>query len=388
MVSHYNILHYLSLMLLLCSCVDEFDAGLSDTETRILVIEGTIVSDSDCTFHLSHSLPLQASTAALDDCQIADAQVSVRGSDGQSWTARLTEPGSYVVPVGHLSSEAQYWLTVNWEGHDYASSPQSPLTTPAIASISFEQPRSDQEVDILVTPNQEVASSTDGSQYFRWNFEEYWEVRTPLTTIYDYSSEFDSIFVTDLRPNRGWCQKLTSTVTVASNADYVDGQIRGLRLHTLDRDDVRFGTRYCIQVTQTAINREEYEYETLSARLSDEMGGLFTPQPSSLPTNVTCQDADLQVIGYIGVSQNVATRRLYIDRAEVGSQYAHAVDILDEERAREYTWAAIYALGYRPYQYFPDFNSVTWVARCCVDCTDPVWGASLTPPDWWESSRE
>ena len=57
------------------------------------------------------------------------------------------------------------------------------------------------------------------------------------------------------------------------------------------------------------ISRGEYEYYQEKIKLNEEMGGLFIPQPSELPTNITCNNSDKNVVGYVGVSMNVAKYR-------------------------------------------------------------------------------
>ena len=44
--------------LLCCSCVEEFDANLSKSDTQVLCVEGTIQSDTECFFYLSHSISI------------------------------------------------------------------------------------------------------------------------------------------------------------------------------------------------------------------------------------------------------------------------------------------------------------------------------------------
>lgn len=47
------------------------------------------------------------------------------------------------------------------------------------------------------------------------------------------------------------------------------------------------------------------------------MGGLFIPQPSELPTNIICNNSDKNVVGYVGVSMNVAKYRIFISADDI-----------------------------------------------------------------------
>lgn len=66
-------------------------------------------------------------------------------------------------------------------------------------------------------------------------------------------------------------------------------------------------------VQQRAITKAEYEYERARLQAGTEMGGLFTPQPSALPTNIHCLTSSKHVIGYVGCSMNTSERRFFID---------------------------------------------------------------------------
>lgn len=367
--------------LLCCSCVDEFDAKLSSSDTNILCIEGTIRNSANCTFFLSHSVPLDTEYVPLSSVQISDAEITVKGSDGQSWDGHLTEAGTYEVSVGQLSASEQYWIEVIWNGNTYASDPQAPLATPEIQELSWELSDDGNYVNFLVTP---ASSSSDG-QYYRWTFEETWEIHTPLKAAFEYVPAKDSIIRTVNFLNVGWAEDKTNIPTIGSNANYANGQIRNFMVYQLDKNADRFNYRYYTKVFQTAITQAEYEYETLSAQLSDEMGGLFTPQPSALPTNISCQTADVQVIGYIGVSLNSTSAGVYANRTDVNHVDQREIVIADDELVASIGWYGLWVQGWRVYEYHEELEPpVSWTARWCVDCTDPSWGASLIRPDFWE----
>ena len=85
------------------------------------------------------------------------------------------------------------------------------------------------------------------------------------------------------------------------------------QLLSIPRYDERVSWYYCFDLTQRAISKAEYEYEMACRQAGWEMGGLFTPQPSSFPTNIRCTTSSKRVVGYVGCSLNTAYKRLYID---------------------------------------------------------------------------
>ncbi len=365
---------------LCCSCIDEFEADIPDSDAVVLCVEGTIRSNADCAFFLSHSIPLHPDDddPLASDFAVYGATIAVAGSNGERWKA---PDGSHVVSVGTLDPASQYWLEVTWQGNTYTSTPLQPLPTPDIGQLSWGMAVDGQHVSIMVTP----AAAAADRQYFRWEYEETWEVHTPLRAVFDYNPATDAIVPAATILSVGWASSYSHPSIYGTNENYQSGQIRNLVLYNTDKDENRFNHRYYTRVTQTAISREEYEYERLSTQLSDEMGGLFTPQPSALPTNIRCQTADVRAIGYVGVSLNSSSAHLYINREEVGHREKRSPVIAETEFVNGHTWNELWTLGWRVYEYHPEFAPpVTWASRWCVDCTAPYWGASLIRPAFWE----
>ena len=367
--------------LLCCSCVDEFDANLSKSDTQVLCVEGTIQSSTECFFYLSHSISIDPDDEELyGGLSIYDAEIAVHGSNGDVWKGNNLY-GTYMVRVGQLDPSCKYWLEVIWNDNTYTSTPQEPLPTPEIEGLSWEMGIDGQNVNFMVTP----APTSAEKQYYRWNYEETWEVHTPLTAFYEYAPETNEIIPVKTLLNTGWAQHYNHSPTFGNNENYESGQMRNFVIYNVDKDDNRFNYRYYTRVHQTAISREEFEYERLSAQLSNEMGGLFTPQPSALPTNIHCQTADVHAIGYVGVSLNSTSAYIYVTRRDVGHVEKRRVEIADEETVSKSTWKELWQREWRVYEYRPEFDPpVSWASRWCVDCTSPYWGASLVRPSFWE----
>ena len=69
------------LWLTIGSCVDKFNAHLPESSTRVLIVEGNIISDSTVVFSLSCSFPLNVEGIPQDYTKI-DADGSVVGGEG------------------------------------------------------------------------------------------------------------------------------------------------------------------------------------------------------------------------------------------------------------------------------------------------------------------
>jgi len=70
--------------------------------------------------------------------------------------------------------------------------------------------------------------------------------------------------------------------------------------------------RYSGLVHQRAITKAENQYELARRQASSEMGGLITPLPSALPTNIRCHTSNKRVIGFVGCSLNTSHYRFFL----------------------------------------------------------------------------
>ena len=392
--------YILMLLVLACtsSCIEEYNELPDGQAERMVVIEGQIVSQSDCIFTLRYSAKL-GDMSYLD---ITHAMVAVEGSNGDFFMGyKTSNKGTYVVSVGKLDPEVSYNLRVTCAEGTFVSRPMLPLDAPEISEFCFEQPRDDRKVDFYLT-TEDPHSLT----YYKWDFQETWEIFTPYKCYWDYVFDDPAEFEkwdpgSKLQPvpkgsfvyvgeqglkNHGWCKNTSKDLLFASNIDYGNGAIQRLCLYQLDPDNNRFQTRYLTQVRQMAISAEEYEYLHLLSTQSSEMGGLFTPMPSELPGNITNLDGGVPAIGYIGVRGHVDETELYIKRKEVGHKDLYTVKIVPDSLVEDPPY--MLKRGYKIVDYNAYMGMVTWSTRWAVDCTDYFWGASLERPDYWRDDEE
>ena len=367
--------------LLAVSCIEEFNARLSDKDENLLVVSGSIRSDDQCTFYLSRTRGLN-DTNYSSDLMEDNARVSVFGDDGQRFDGRLIDRGAYRVYVGTLSPNHNYWLhIVTADGLIFTSTPQMPLYADSIDALTFEQREDDWRVEVQLSspaPEGEV-------KYYRWDFDEYWEVITPYKADFEFNPL--TLQIDSARPpkNHGWAHSTSREAVMCSTADYVEGRIFRKTLYTMEHTDDRIARLYFTRVKQRSISREEYEYEMFRRKLSNEMGGLFTPMPAELPTNLHCENGQTRVIGFVGVSGKPSQAEMFIKNSEVYHRSTRISRDLTPEEIEGWSFPALYRFNYRIHQYEQMIGeaSITWTYRWCVDCTDPVWGASLECPPFW-----
>ena len=175
-----------------------------------------------------------------------------------------------------------------------------------------------ENIQILLT----TAEPDDPTQtaYYSWEYTETWEVRpTRQTSVYFDLEEMTAKYLSPAEqyPEKGWKIVDSKAILTESTAHYVDGKFNKYQLLDISYKSERIAWNYCNEVTQRAITKGEYEYNKACLEAGWEMGGLFTPQPSALPTNIHCTTSSKRAIGYIGCSLNTVSKRVYIDGHDI-----------------------------------------------------------------------
>ena len=309
---------------LFAGCIDEYEADIADEDSNLLVVEGTILSGEINTFTLSRT---QSLSSGYTTNMVYGAKVSVCGSDGSEVVATIPDysgyytmeymayPGRYVCQMGELNPEVEYYLRIEVDDEVYESEHQKPLATEKIADIRGVQDTPTSPISVLVTPA-EPADKSNG-HYYSWTYDETWELRPYYVTNLHYDIQNrQPVEIPDLYPLRGWKDGSGSSIMIGSSTNYEGQHIQRLKLYDVGRNDERIYHRYSGLVYQRAISKAEYEYELARRQASSGMGGLFTPQPSALPSNIHCLTSKKHVIGYVGCSLNTSKYRFFLNQAD------------------------------------------------------------------------
>ena len=292
---------------LLSGCIEEYEADIPSEDSDLLVVEGSICSSKLNKFILSRTLPVNSTYTPQ---MVTGAKVSVRGSDGSEYMAQASDD-YYTCWIDALAPDVEYYLHIETDGDVYESEPQQPLRTEKIADVGVEQSTPESNIDVFVTP--EAPFNPDKANYYSWTFEDTWEVHPDYTTVIYFDTKTSSpVFDPHQFPTCGWKNATSSEILVESSLNYEGQHIRSLKLYDIDRSNERMYYNYSGLIQQRAISKAEYEYELARHQASSEMGGLFTPLPSALPTNIRCLTSHKRVIGFFGCSLNTSEYRFFL----------------------------------------------------------------------------
>ena len=296
------------LLFMLSGCIEEYNADIPSEDSDLLVVEGSICASKVNTFILTRTLPVNS---AYMPTIVWGAKVSVRGSDGSEYDVAQGGDGYYACKIGDLAPDVEYYLHIETDGDIYESEPQKPLPTEKIAEITAVQYTRESNIDVLVTPA--APSNPDKVNYYAWTYDETWEVHPDYTTTIFYDTfTMSPIDKFHQFPDRGWKNATSSAIMVGSSLNYAGQHIQKLKLYDIGRSNERVYHKYSGLVHQRAISKAEYEYDLARRQASSEMGGLFTPLPSALPSNIHCLTSNKRVIGFVGCSLNTSEYRFFV----------------------------------------------------------------------------
>jgi len=383
------------LTLLTTGCVTEFRANLSADSTKILIISGNIIENTDVTFYINESFPLDLPKIP-DESFIDDANLTIIGSNGYvSSTAINVGKGTYRIPVGNLEDDVEYGIEILYKGDTYRSSLSKPLYTPEIDSVSWVQPAKYGDVFFYVS----ASDNLTGSRFFAWSYTEDWEIMADFPTRI-FLNPMSNTFFTSPTATLHHCWKTENSdgFISGSTESLKENRIINQPLYRYNSSDDRFSVLYSFTVNQRAISKGAYEYYQNIKKMNEEMGGLFTPQPMEITGNISCMtDPSKKVMGYVNINKNTTQKRVFIYSYQLTRDwgipcgFVSHKDVLAFLKAREMTFGDYYRMGMRPAgdadpTYYPEIIPEMWASSYCTECT--ATGGTTVKPDFWPNDHK
>jgi len=305
---------YYILLLLACffiGCREQYDPPVASLPNSFLVVEGVLNADQAATvIHLTRSFKLnQNATIKTED----NAQLTVEGKDNTASFLSATGNGNYESGNLHLIPDNEYRLRIKTtDGKEYLSDYVKAKKTPPIDSIGWD--RSNLGVQIYVN----TKDPSNGTRYYRWDYEETWEIRSAYLSNYIYDNgiirlrQFPAEDV-----SIGWKYNNSSSIILENSTRLQDDIIDKAPVKLIPPGEERLSWRYSILVREYALEEGAYNFFELIKKNTENIGSLFNPQPSEIRGNIHCISNPSEfVTGYITAS-TIKEKRIFISAAEV-----------------------------------------------------------------------
>jgi len=305
--------------LLWFGCREVYDPEINQEDLELLVVEGHIeMEGGKSEVKLSYTSPVGSGQAEFTSVSDAVVNILLRQKNGeeQFYPMHITHPGTYVNET-YLSPEHQYRLSINIPNKGlYLSDWITPIISPPIEEVGFTQ-KEDNDIEIHVNTH-----GTETAEYFIWEFDETWIFSTPHTSFLKYkklSEQKDTmIFRTpDEMIDKCFLSDKSTNIIIGSSGQYQNDYIFQKKIQYIPSGSEKLGHRYSIFVRQRAISKEAYEFYEILRKNSADVGGIFSPLPSVMSTNIYHQDdAEKKAVGFLTAGRSVE-KRIFIDRTEI-----------------------------------------------------------------------
>lgn len=356
------------------ACRDEFDADVQSQDQTFLVVEGNLNAGNDSTIiRLTRTFALDGNARLVSE---NNATLTVEGNDNTTRPLIPKGGGYYVSPNLNLVIGTQYRLRIRTiAGKEYLSEYVKARVTPPIDSINSEE-RDDGQLWIYANTHDPAAAT----RYYRWSFDETWEINSSFYSMYIYENG-------SVRPRNMpaeevfycWKYDTSKSVLLANSNNLTEDKIFRAPLTRIPFSNEKLSVRYSIQVRQYALDKDAYNFYEMMKKNTEEIGGIFTPQPSELKGNIKCtSDPAEYVLGFVTAS-TVDTKRIFVRLSRPAfSLYCPQKIVTTIPDSTDYYFQHG---DYMPYDYnFNDFTYLSSVPQC-VDCRER--GGSLKRPTYW-----
>jgi hypothetical protein len=311
-----NILILLIIANLVC-CKQAYLPPVAKSNLGYLVVDGIIISGQDSTvISLSRTQNIADTIYTINP--EPGALVSVIGQNGESFPLAEQTSGRYVTDHLDLNNNETYQLKIiTANGNQYLSDSIPVKQTPLIDSVFWT------EDSIGVSIYLNTHDPTNNTRYYRWDYTETWDYHASAQSIADWIN--NQIVLRDSTNQIYTCySSVNSTnILIGNSSKLSEDVISRYLLTTIPAGSEKINDKYTILVNQYAITADEYDYLQTTKSFTEQLGGLFDPQPSQINGNIhSLSNPTEPVIGFVNAS-SVSTVRIYISSREIDPAWGY-----------------------------------------------------------------
>lgn len=363
------------LIALVGGCVDPYRPPEIAAPDTYLVVNGFFNSEpgTTTTIQLSRSQNLTDPKSPTAETK---AKVTIESAHNATYVLNEGSAGVYSMSgVTPLSSETYRLHIKTSKGVDYYSDYVAVVTTPPIDSISW---RVENEA---VQINVNTHDPRNNTHYYRWEFDEAWEYTAAYFSSYVYNEKTKAIDLRNEDIYRCWGSANSKNIIVTSTTRLSQDLVSQFPLTAIPGTSIKFQYKYSILVRQYALSQAGYEYYDQLAKITQNIGSIFDPQPSQITGNIrSAVNPNDLALGFFRVG-NVVNKRIFIRKAQLPAWRTFTgnddcvIDTLTAAEIRESPTGIITTNEIPP--------GYLTAAFPCIDCR--LRGGVNKKPDYWEN---
>jgi hypothetical protein len=355
-------------------CKQRYDPPVISSGTSYLVVEANLNPNGLTSILLTRSVPLGRTSAIKPE---TNAQVTVEGKDNSVRSLTHIGNGRYNNSNLGLTIGNEYRLHIlTVAGKEYVSEYVKAKKTPVVDSITYERESEGLRI------HAHAHDVTKQTRYYRWDFDETWEInsRFPSAYIYDNTTQkIRSRIFPQEEVSVCWKYDFSSTIVLANTTRLQEDVIFKAPVQFIANGSEKLSVRYSILLRQYALDKEAYNFYELMRKNTEDIGNIFSPQPSEIRGNISNADDPREyVLGYVTAS-TVESLRTFIRIPWNYFQDCRITVVPDRPDSIKFYFGPGGSLI--PFAYDNPPPSYSGSAPECVDCTRR--GGNTTRPSYW-----
>lgn len=296
-------------LMVFSACRKEYQPQVLNINYHYLVVDGIINTSAGGTFiKLSRTWTISSDSTYTPE---TGALVEVQDENGTGTTLFESPAGQYNT-FNLFSNNQKYRLhLVTTGGSEYFSAYVSGIPTPAIDSVNWIQ--KNDGLHIYVNTHDPQGSA----KYYHWDYEETWEYKSAYqsTVVYDKGNFRTRTAGEDVYTC--WRSRSSTEILLASSTSLSDAVIYEKPITFIARASQELGVRYSILVKQYALTEEAYQYFSQLKKNSEQLGSIFSTQPTSLTGNIqNVANPKEPVLGFISAG-DMQQMRIFISNNDL-----------------------------------------------------------------------
>ncbi|WDF80071.1 DUF4249 domain-containing protein [Mucilaginibacter sp. AW1-7] len=315
-----RILNILLVLMGATACKKQITIAPSAKVTSYLVVDGNIALGDSTTITLRRTVNLDSNAKANPEL---GAVVTVESAGGAIYKLIGKGNGTYVSAPLNLSAAEKYSLkitTVN--GGKYASDFVPVKNSPTIDSVRTAITNVGLQIGV------DTHDATNNSKYYRWEYTETYQIQSAfeslITVVQNPTApppDFQYVRTPAQKIYNCWISDTSNTIITTTTAKLSADKVSNAPLALILANSEKLRFRYSMLVKQYAITSDAYNYFELLKKNTEQIGGIFDPQPSELTGNLHCiSNPNEPVIGFVTVGQ-VTQKRIFVDKTSLPANW-------------------------------------------------------------------
>jgi hypothetical protein len=343
MFSYFMRIRYrlsLSLFLFLAGCIEPYE-NKSIGSLTLLSVEGFISTDLK-----QHQVSISRTTSIDKPEFIGEmgAQVSIKNGNDLINLAE-TSPGIYLTPVmrGIIGQTYQLLITTQ-RGRQVVSEEVTLKDTPEIQNLyAIFSPTVSENKGGAFQIFLDTEDPTRQSQFYRWEFEETWELRTPFESNYVWLGENNVVFRSD-PVSICFGKNSTNNVLLRSTQGLNENKVASMIIQTIPAESRKLQVRYSILVRQFTLSSNAYSYWQTLLKTNQGQGTFSDAQPGTVKGNISSLTDEEAVLGYFDACA-VKEKRIFIEPLKFRSSGFLPTAFGENCKFLEYTLVPVNQIG-------------------------------------------